>query len=193
MYIQRSSKLALLIALFAAGCGSTTTDGPGGGGNGGDAEGGQGGTAEGGSAEGGTGEGGATNDFLVRGVGIREMTATTYNEEILPAPDAHAVVSLRRYEGEDASAPLVTEIDIPFTGFPVPFEIDGDPVAAFGDSDTLLLRIEIFNHAGTDATIGDLVSEHSNEIQSAGTEVEILVGGLESCDAPNAGGYCVDP
>ncbi|MFO0551730.1 MAG: hypothetical protein U0271_25315 [Polyangiaceae bacterium] len=135
--------------------------------------------------------GGCGDDTLVKGTVTRETTATTFNDEITLSADAHAKISLRRYQGEDAEAPLVTEIDVPFTGFPFEYEVTGDPDAAFGAGDTLLLNIDVYNHAGDDMAVGDFSSEHTVEVDEAGAEVDVQVGGLESCSAPNAGGYCI--
>lgn len=150
-----------------------------------------GGVGGGGAGGGSGGEAAGTADLLVRGQVTREMNPYTYNEEIVIAPEAHAVIELRRYQGEDAATIPVTKIDVPFTGFPLSFQILGDVDAAFGTDDKLLLGVDVYNHAGTDLVVGDLVSEYSNDLEVPGLDVDILVGGLESCGAPNAGGFCL--
>ncbi|MFT3771072.1 MAG: hypothetical protein QM820_37125 [Minicystis sp.] len=127
---------------------------------------------------------------LVSGTIEREKNEHTFNDDIVFTADAHVVIELSRYEGEDAPTTPVTQVDLPFTGFPFAFEVPGDPGAAFADEAKLFLQATIYNHAGTKLQVGDLVNESSIELEEAGTSVVVKAGGLESCDAPNAGGAC---
>lgn len=134
---------------------------------------------------------GVSNDVLVEVELVQDKGKHTYNEASKVSPDAHVVITLRRYVGEDASAPLVTQVDVPFTGFPFVHEVRGDSREVFASGRPLLVAASVLNHAGADAEVGDWISESSNKIDRAGQKLDVTVSGIESCDAPNAGGYCL--
>ncbi|APR78805.1 Hypothetical protein A7982_04152 [Minicystis rosea] len=127
---------------------------------------------------------------LVSGTIERQKNDHTFNDDVVFTGDAHVVIELARYQGEDAPTAPVTEIDIPFTGFPFAFDVPGDPGEAFANEAKLLLHAKVFNHAGTKLQVGDFINELSVEIEEAGTSVVVQAAGLEACDAPNAGGAC---
>lgn len=135
---------------------------------------------------------GGEGDLLVSGTVERESTANTDNTALTHDADNHVVITLRRYEGEDAGATLVVEIDEPVRDLPFNFEVRGDAAAAFGEARTeLLVSVTVFQHAGTDLRVGDLTSETRSSVRQAGETLRIAVGGLEACGSANAGGFCV--
>ncbi len=131
-----------------------------------------------------------TGDLLVTASVVREITPTTTSEALTPAAGAHTHVELRRYVGEDAPAELVLADDQPFTGLPLNLTVRGDAARVFADRSKLLLFVSVLNHPGNDRRVGDLMSEYRNEVTAAGDSLTVKVSGLESCDAPGAGGFC---
>jgi hypothetical protein len=137
------------------------------------------------------GECGQGGDLIVGGTVEREMEPTNWNEPFEPGDDAHMVFELRSYAGEDAAAPLFCRYSLPAQVPPFEFRIGHTDLSPFeGSSGTLLLSINIYNHAGEDGAVGDLVSEYSNRFTEATDDAVIVVSGLESCDDPDAGGFC---
>lgn len=135
--------------------------------------------------------GGGSGELIVAGTVEREIQDHAWNDAFDPSGDAHAVFEVRRYQGEDASAPLVTSTDVPFSEtLPFPFEVRGDVDVASLDGQKLLVSVSIFNHPGTTIAVGDLASEYSNEAAVGDGDMKVLVTGVESCSAPNAGGFC---
>lgn len=53
------------------------------------------------------------SELIVSGTMERELSDQTWNEDFVPGSDAHIVVSIRRYDGEDSDAPLVMTADFP--------------------------------------------------------------------------------
>src|SRR5262249_20376584 len=134
---------------------------------------------------------GGSGDVVVSGSLVRELRNFSDNDPITPAADAHAIISLRKYEGEDVGAPLLMTIDAPFHGFPLAFELRGDAAALFADKGTVLVEAAVYNHADTTAQVGDLVTESRYELRAPARNYVVNVSGLESCKSPNAGGYCL--
>ena len=68
---------------------------------------------------------------------------------------------------------------------PLTYELRG---AALPPGDKLLLDLRFA--AGGAAPPLELISEYRNELEPGAAQLDILVSGLEPCDAPNAGGFC---
>jgi hypothetical protein len=135
----------------------------------------------------------AGDDLLLSGTVERQTDDHTDNTPLTGAADTHAVIELRRYEGEDGVDPLVLAVDQPVHGLPFDFDLRGDAALAFPDASTeLLVSVTMFQHAGTSLRIGDLMSESRISITRAGHRLTIEVGGVEACGAANAGGICSD-
>ncbi len=134
-----------------------------------------------------------SGEIIVSGTVEREMTETTNNEPFVATDQAHTVITVRRYVGEDAEAPSVLQKDVPVANLPFEFELRGEAAKVLGDGDAFLVSVEVYNHAGDKSVVGDLVSEYQNQIKGQTRDMTILVSGLEACDASNAGGYCVSP
>lgn len=134
-------------------------------------------------------------DIILSGRIEREKTDFSYNDDIQFTEDAHVAVTIRRYEGEDAAAPLTFSADVAFTGFPFAFTLRGDAAKAFDggadDADQFLVNVEILNHEGCDTRVGDLVNETFDAVSGPQTDYTIKVQGLEACGSENSGGFCV--
>ncbi|RKZ93270.1 MAG: hypothetical protein DRR19_01630 [Candidatus Parabeggiatoa sp. nov. 1] len=128
--------------------------------------------------------------LLVSGHVEREFTDHTWNEEFVATDAAHVVIQVRRYEGEDVAAPLLAERDVPFKSLPFDFDVRVAPKDMPRNDEQLLISVNIYNHEGTEGAVGDLIDEYRNMVEPRTEEVKIIVSGLESCDDPNAGGFC---
>ena len=114
--------------------------------------------------------------------------------------DSHAVIGLYYSVSAlgDGPSELVAETEIKnITGFPIAYRINGEPEAAFSKRGDYFLRAEIFSGAGNKLAVGDLISESFTPVVSSLftasdlSAVEIAVTGLESCDSPDVGGFCL--
>lgn len=130
-----------------------------------------------------------TGDVVLRGTISRELREYSDNRPFVLTAANHVELTLRRYQGEDTDAPLVRtatlalapgQLDLPLT-----YELRG---AALPTGETLLLDLRLA--AGGTARPLELISEYRNELEPGAAELDILVSGLEPCDAPNAGGFC---
>ena len=128
---------------------------------------------------------------IVSGTVERELAEYAYNEPVTPAPGAHAVLDLRRYIGEDGDSPLVSQVDLPFTGFPLDYQLRGDPSALLAKGHEFRLHAVVYNHPGTSLAVGDLISDAQHAVEALPATLNLGVSGLESCTAPLAGGSCI--
>ena len=125
--------------------------------------------------------------MLVSGTLVREENAHTWNEPFIADAAAHVKIQLLSFPAADGPAfPFVT-LERPIVALPFGFELRSDGL--FSD---VILSATVYNHAGNEVRVGDLTNEYLEEIDGIiTTNREIRVSGLESCDAPNAGGFCV--
>jgi hypothetical protein len=140
----------------------------------------------------GCGDADADSNSLVRGRVVRIDTPTSYSGAIALGSDSVAHISLYSNPalgGDGASTLLVEQVRSPAPPLPFEFELTGRyPDESSGDQ--YYVQIEIKQHASA-ATVGDLLSENANIVKPSADNVVIEVQGLESCDAPNAGGFCL--
>jgi hypothetical protein len=134
---------------------------------------------------------GAGSPVIVAGTVERELPDHAYNKPLTPAPGAHVVLELRRYIGEDADSPTVAQVDLPFTGLPFDYQLRGEASALLAEGHAFTFDAVVYNHPGTDAVVGDLVSETRYDVQALPAALDVRVSGLESCTAPGAGGFCI--
>lgn len=127
--------------------------------------------------------------LVLEGTLGRELHAASDNRPFVLAPGNVAAIELRRYQGEDAAAPLLlrAEATLPPGTLALPrrYEVHGELVR---DGGTILVSVE-FTSGGT-ARPRQLVSEYRNELTGDATTLDLVVSGLEACDAPDAGGFC---
>ncbi|MCX6117665.1 MAG: hypothetical protein NT027_09000 [Proteobacteria bacterium] len=137
---------------------------------------------------------------LVLGTGeiSRRKTEYTYNEEIHWSDQAHFQITVRCYKGEDVGAPITyvqtgNVKTIPFNYLIEDTESSVFPVQVDGmKCYHYLIAVQVFNHEGSAPFEGDLISESSNKVEGAGFRMDVSVSGLESCESPNAGGFCTN-
>ncbi len=147
------------------------------------------GTADTGDSSGEIADGCLSGAPLVSGTVTREMTKFTWNEPFVPSPEAHIRMSLGDFI-VDGDTTVVAEHDVPFEMLPFTYVICGDPDTAFTGEGLHVVSVDVFNHEGTDGRVGDLIDEYLDEVDGVTEDFDILVGGLEHCDDPNAGGFC---
>jgi len=135
---------------------------------------------------------GCGNDLYAAGTVSRNVTPTTWNEPFVASSDAHIQIQLST-AFLDGPETVIVEQSLPFTSLPFPFEICGDESQVeMMRQGELFISVNIYNHAGYEPKVGDLLSEHFNSLDGPSHELSILVSGLEHCSAPNAGGFCTN-
>ncbi len=140
----------------------------------------------------GCGGGGDDDDTLARGRVVRTTTATSHGDAVPLGADSVARVGLYSTPalgGDGPSTLLVEKVFSPAPRLPFEFALSG-PQPDASSRDQYYLQVEIKQHASA-FTVGDLLSEAMNEVEPPADNVVVEVQGLESCDAPNAGGYCL--
>jgi len=131
-------------------------------------------------------------ELYVSGTVSREFSETAWNEEFIAAPAAHVHMSIFTFFSDGPSA-VLAQRDVPFVSLPFSFAIcaNAEEIASLRQ-DQLAVSIDVFNHAGRDARVGDLLGEYLNSIDGPTNEMQITVTGLEHCDSPNSGGFCTN-
>jgi hypothetical protein len=132
------------------------------------------------------------SEALVRGSVVRVNTATSFNEAISLGADSVARVGLYANPalgGEGTSRLLVERVFSPAPALPFDFELTGPRPSASG-GDQHHVQVEIKQHASA-KTVGDLVNAALNVVTPPADDVVVEVEGLESCEAANAGGFCL--
>lgn len=127
---------------------------------------------------------------IVSGTVERELQEHTWNEPFIPNPDAHVSLLLVSYYVDGTSIGRA-ERDVPFEALPFDFVICGDPEAAFAaDEENYEVWVNVYNHDTTELRVGDLADEYIDEVEGPTEGLEVVVSGVEHCDAPYAGGLC---
>lgn len=122
----------------------------------------------------------------------------THDEAFVFTKDSHAIVQLWYSISTFGDAPnellMQTTID-GVTGFPIPFKLEGNAETTFSRRGDYYLNVGVFSgDGGADGetfSVGDLVNEVYSPVPEAGATVRVEVTSLESCSAPQAGGYCI--
>lgn len=117
----------------------------------------------------------------------------THPEAFVFTEDSHAVVQLYYSVSALGDGPIELVAETTIEGvsrFPLAYRIEGDPETVFAREGDYFLEVRVFSGAGDEAAVGDLINEFYTPVPSPGAEVGIRVTGLESCDSPDAGGFC---
>ncbi len=174
---MRLTQISLVgLTLLLAACGNSNSDQPGAGENGEEV------MAQFSSS--------CIGDVFVSGIVSREFSNTSWNEPFVPNDAAHVRMELTTFLFDGPST-VLAERDFAFSGLPFEYAICGD--AATIESlriGVLAVSVDIYNHEGVEPRVGDLVNEYLNTIDGPTSDLNILVTGLEHCDASNAGGFC---
>ena len=118
----------------------------------------------------------------------------THPEAFVFTEDSHAVVQLYYSISAlgDGPVELVAETTIEgVSSFPLAYRMKGNPKTVFAREGDYFLEARVFSGAGDEAAVGDLISEFYTPVPGPGAEVRVRVTGLESCDSPDAGGFCL--
>jgi hypothetical protein len=126
---------------------------------------------------------------LVQGAVEREERRTTFNE---PLTLTHTSLWVLRVDGipaADAASVAIAELVIgPVTALPTTYCIPGDA----GDTSRFMDYVvsgTLYQTAG-ESTVGDLATEYYTSFEPPAEDVRLVVSGVESCDSPDAGGFC---
>jgi len=131
-----------------------------------------------------------SEDTFATGTVSRNFTPTTWNEPFVASEDAHIQIQLST-AFIDGPATVLVDQDIPFTPLPFEFTICGNNTEIeLTRQGELFISVNVYNHTGFDARVGDLVNEFFNSVDGPSRDLDILVSGLEHCDSPNSGGFC---
>ncbi len=119
----------------------------------------------------------------------------TYQGDFVFTEESHAVVTLfySISAGGDAPVEAIAEMRIEdVSSFPIPYRIEGDPVAVFAEEGDYFLHAAVMTDAGDERYVGDLINEVYTPVYRPGTRVRIEVTGLERCGTPDSGGFCTN-
>ena len=128
-------------------------------------------------------------EWPVSGTVVREIGEHSWNEAFVAGPDAHMVVGLWAYYS-DGPGTALGEMDVPVSDVPVDFGVCADAVVAEEHGGEFVVQVAIYNHAGTQGRVGDLINEVTHPFEGPTQDMVVEVFGLEHCDDPNAGGFC---
>lgn len=121
--------------------------------------------------------------------GTVERQASGFQGEFVPTADAHVRISARAYVGADAPAELVAEADVPLdTELPFTYELRGDVDPATLAEASLIVDVQIVNHAGDEIAAGDLLSMTFVEAELGQTDVVVAVEGIAHLEPGDEGG-----
>lgn len=121
-----------------------------------------------------------------------------YNAEVVLSPDTYMDVIVSDSSLADGPSKLLLKHRFSnISNLPFIFWITGDLNQIFpnlGPGTFYTVNVSLKNPHREKPQVGDLVSEYVNTIDATTIKdgLEIKLTGLESCKAPNAGGYCVD-
>jgi hypothetical protein len=130
---------------------------------------------------------------LITGTVRRELGDHTWNESFDPAPDAFVHLLHTSY---DHTAPYpwgIGERLIPFEGLPFDFALcaPADAAFKFENDKEYDFMVYVFNHDTSELRVGDLTHEPRLYAVNRPThDLQIIVGGVEHCDAPYADELC---
>ncbi len=129
---------------------------------------------------------------LASGIIVREFTDTTYNEPVIFSDMSRATIRVFAVQGVDGPSTDLSSQHIEGSfELPLSFCVLGETTSLMFNSQgeyRISAKLEQVKDAHT---IGDLISETITVIEPPMTDVRLTVSGLESCDAPHAGGFCL--
>jgi hypothetical protein len=126
---------------------------------------------------------------IVSGTATRELGEHTWNESFVPQPLAHvSLLLVSAYP--DGTYWGRAERDLPFYGLPFDFAICGDPEAAFADGGDFEVWVNVYNHDTVEVRVGDLTDEDPNAVDGPTDGLQVVLTGIEHCDAPYADDLC---
>ncbi len=117
-----------------------------------------------------------------------------YQGETVFTEDAHAVVTLAYYEGFSVfkRTHRIPEIK----GFPISFQVKGDPKKFFArpggsyPSNYYSISATVYLGVGDKVYIGDFMTDILYQVNGPTPGQKIMVTGLEACSTPGGGGAC---
>lgn len=134
-------------------------------------------------------DGDARDDVLVRGRIERLEVPTSYNGPVTLGSDSVARIGLYAAVLADAPATLLVEqVLSPAPALPFEFALRGRPDPSSQAQHYVIVEVKQHSPAWT---LGDLTSEEPKVIEPPADNVVIRVTGLQACDAPHEGDFCI--
>ena len=125
-------------------------------------------------------------NFSVSGKIVPIKTKHSYQEEFKFTPDSHVIIKLYLEKNSEENETITTYKIENIKEFPIHFSV---PLSGASRSSDLRISATVISGTGDEAKIGDFKTETVTPVPSWGS-VTVEVVGLESCNAPHAGGFC---
>ncbi len=119
-----------------------------------------------------------------------------YQGEAVFTKGAHAVVTLSYYEGFNVFTRTHRIGQI--KGFPISFQVKGDPKKFFArpggsyPGNFYAISATVYLGAGDKVYIGDFMTDILYQVKGPTPGQKIMVTGLEACSTPGGGGACAE-
>ncbi len=122
----------------------------------------------------------------IRGEIVPIQTKHSYEGEFKFTEYSHAIITLYAEESSENNATVSTHRIDSVAEFPIYFSI---PFPSGVDIDKLRISAKVISGKGDETQEGDFVTETVTSV-NRWTSNRVEVVGIESCDAPNTGGFC---
>jgi len=126
---------------------------------------------------------------LITGTVHREVGDHTWNESFEPTAEAFISLLLVTYYPDGSSIGHIERLE-PFEGLPFDFALCASEAWKFESDEDYDLWVHVFNHDTTELQVGDLADQYLYPIEEPTFGLQVVVAGVESCDAPNADELC---
>lgn len=117
---------------------------------------------------------------------VPEWHDHSYQGQFEFTQDSHAIITLRSEETAHDSPIVSTHRIDNIKEFPIPFSI---PLPGSTDIEKLRISAKVISGKNDDTVEGDFVTEEVTPVNRWSSTI-VKVVGLESCNAPNSGGFC---
>lgn len=124
----------------------------------------------------------------IRGEIVPVRTKHSYQGEFQFTKYSHAIIRLYVERSSESNDVISTHRIHPVTEFPIKFSV---PFPSGVDAETLKISAKVLSGPDDEAKVGDFITETVTPVKRGSLTI-IEVVGLESCNAPNKGGFCSD-
>lgn len=115
------------------------------------------------------------------------QTKHSYKGQFKFTEHSHVIIKLIVEESSENNPTVSTHRIKNIKAFPISYSV---PAPSNVDIDKLKISANVISGKGDDEKIGDFVTETVTPVKRwFSTTIEVV--GLESCDAPHAGGFCI--
>lgn len=129
---------------------------------------------------------------LLSGTVHRELGDHSWNDAFEPTSGAFVHLYLVVLDPDGTGGTGIGEELVPFEGLPFDFAlcIPEDSTFEFDDDEDYGLLVHVFNHDTTELWVGDLAPDGPHPVDAPTDGLQIVVSGVEHCDAPYADDLC---